>query len=335
MAPTKQATGMPRNQAADPTDEGGGRRSARLRQRAAWMYYVEDMTQGDIADRLGITRITVVRLLAEARRSNEVKIWIEGTDAGCVELERRLEEAFGLEEAIVVPVSGDQAAIATSIGAATGRYVSEQLHDDMSIGVGWGETLMGALRTISARRTMNLQVISMLGGITKAKRFNPSEFAWQFANHFDADCFLIAAPAFVDSAETKRILIERCGLNDVYRRAERLDMAVVSVGGTAADATTFRFGFFSEQDRSELLRLGAVGDVLYNFFDVDGNLVKHPINDRIMSIPIPVIRRIPRKVMCSGGLAKIEAILGAMRLLEPNVLITDEITATEILARRG
>jgi len=43
------------------------RRSPRLRQRVAWMYYVEEMTQSAIADALGIGRITVVRLLSEAR----------------------------------------------------------------------------------------------------------------------------------------------------------------------------------------------------------------------------------------------------------------------------
>src|SRR5271163_4057622 len=37
------------------------RRSPRLRQRVAWMYYVEEMTQSAIADALGIGRITVVR----------------------------------------------------------------------------------------------------------------------------------------------------------------------------------------------------------------------------------------------------------------------------------
>ena len=43
------------------------KRSERLRQRAAWMYFVEEMTQSAIADALGVGRVTVVRMLAEAK----------------------------------------------------------------------------------------------------------------------------------------------------------------------------------------------------------------------------------------------------------------------------
>ena len=44
----------------------------RLRIRAAWMYFIEQMTQNEIADVLGVGRVTVVRMLAEARARNEV-----------------------------------------------------------------------------------------------------------------------------------------------------------------------------------------------------------------------------------------------------------------------
>ncbi len=49
-------------------------RTSRLRTRAAWMYYVEQMTQNDIAEALGVGRVTIVRLLADARARNEVKL---------------------------------------------------------------------------------------------------------------------------------------------------------------------------------------------------------------------------------------------------------------------
>ncbi|TIP33365.1 MAG: sugar-binding transcriptional regulator, partial [Mesorhizobium sp.] len=52
-------------------------RTDRLRIRAAWMYFVEQMTQNEIADVLGVGRVTIVRMLAEARARNEVKITIE------------------------------------------------------------------------------------------------------------------------------------------------------------------------------------------------------------------------------------------------------------------
>ena len=35
--------------------------------RAAWLYYVEELTQADIARALGLSRAKVIRLLAAAR----------------------------------------------------------------------------------------------------------------------------------------------------------------------------------------------------------------------------------------------------------------------------
>ena len=57
------------------------KRSERLRQRAAWMYFVEEMTQSAIAEALGVGRVTVVRMLAEAKALGEVRIALSRGDA--------------------------------------------------------------------------------------------------------------------------------------------------------------------------------------------------------------------------------------------------------------
>jgi len=45
-----------------------------LKTRVAWLYHMEDMTQEAIAERLGLTRIRVVKLLAQCRRDGTVQI---------------------------------------------------------------------------------------------------------------------------------------------------------------------------------------------------------------------------------------------------------------------
>lgn len=317
------------------SQERGAGRIARNRMRIAWMYYVEGLTQNEIAEKLGIGRVTVVRNLNEALRQREVKIWIEGEVAECLELEAELKNAFGLRDAMVVPEPTNPAFTAKSIGMAAGMYITDSLTDDMSIGVGWGATLYESLQTLAPRELENVQVVSLLGGIVQARRFNPSEFAWQFARMMGADCYLLAAPAVVDSPQTKEALIERCGLNDVLRRAERLDMALLSVGVMSPDSTAFRFGFLSDEDRTSLIRLGAVGDLLYNFYDRDGKLVDHPINQRVISMPIDMIRDVPKRVIASGGNEKVDALLGVIKLINCNILITNEATARELLIRKG
>jgi DNA-binding transcriptional regulator LsrR (DeoR family) len=308
-----------------------GRRSARLRQRAAWMYYVEEMTQNAIADALGVGRVTVVRLLSEARAMNEVRISLSRDVAELSRLEIDLQKVYGIAEAIVAPLSAKGADPRAAIGAATGQYVSDMLRPDMKIGLGWGQTLFQSLGFLNERQVPGLSVVSLLGGITHVRQANPAEFAWQFSRIFLADCFLLAAPAIVDSAATKRTLIERCGLREVFDFSKSLDAIVVSVGPMTPDSTTKLFGFISDADQDELRAHGAVGDMLFNFFDRHGRLVEHPLNERAMSIPIKTIAAAPARVLVSGGLDKVEAMVGAIHLIRPTVVITDEATAEALL----
>ncbi len=308
-------------------------RVARNRMRIAWMYYVEGLTQNEIADRLGIGRVTVVRNINEAVKQREVKIWITGHIAECLDLEAQLKEKFGLIDAVVVPEPSTPEHTAKVIGTAAGMYVTDQLTDNFCLGVGWGATLYESLATLSPRELSGVDVVSMLGGVVQAKRFNPSEFAWQFANTVGANCYLLTAPAVVDSATTRTALIERCGLNEVINRADNMDMALLSVGTMTNQATSFRFGFLAEEDRMSLIKHGAVGDMLYNFYDAQGRLVKHPINDRVMSMPVEKLKKVPKRVMISGGMDKVDALLGAYKLVDFNVLITTESTAQALLDR--
>src|SRR5208283_4574543 len=107
------------------------RRSERLRQRAAWMYFVEEMTQSAIADALGIGRVTVVRMLAEAKALGEVRIALSRGNAELGGLEGALCKIHGFEEAIVAPLSAPSADATLPISAALGEYVSALLRNDM------------------------------------------------------------------------------------------------------------------------------------------------------------------------------------------------------------
>ena len=307
----------------------------RLRLRAAWMYFVEEMTQNEIALKLGVGRVTVVRLLAAARERNEVKITIGDRLAECVGAERLLESRFGIEEAIVVPLSARGADATGPVAAATGAYVSALVRANMRIGVGWGRTLVSSLAFMSERNVDNLSVVSLLGSIMKARKFNPAEFAWRFASLFQADCYLMTAPLVVDSAATRQTLIERCGLGDIFELAKSLDAVVLGAAGMGADATAHLSKFISNADRASLVKAGAVGDVLFNFFDAGGKLVDHPINERVMSVPLDIIKKVPVRVLAAGGANKVQALAGALQMVKPTVLITDEYTAKDVLKLAG
>ena len=310
-------------------DTSTSRQSMRLR--AAWMYHIEGLTQSQIADRLGVGRVTVVRLLSDARNRNEVRINIVGQLSECFQLGKELEKKFDIQEVIVVPSSEPQGDANVVIGAALGDCVSKLVRPSMTLGVGWGRTLHHSLSNMVQQNVSDLEVISLVGGITKARAVNPAEFAWQFSNLLGAESYLLTAPAFVDSSETKTALIERCGLDEVFAKASKMDACLLSVAPITQSATTFKYHLLTETERVSLIEAGAVGDVLCNFFNDKGQLLDHEVNRRVMSIPIETILRVPIRILASGGREKDASLLGGIKLLRPTVFITDENSAARLL----
>jgi len=303
-----------------------------MRVRAAWLYYVEGLTQQATAKLLKINRVQVTRLLAEARKRGEVNIRINASISSIIEVERAVEHAFGIAKVIIAPMASEELDPTKAIASIAGQFISNYVQSDMKIGVGWGRTLYSTLPHIRGSDLEKIRVISLLGGISQAKRFNPAEFAWQFTELFNGEGYLVPAPALVDSAETKHALLEHCGINQIFELADDLDVAFLSAGGIEGITTSYRLGHVSEAERQSLIAAGAVGDLLYNFISEDGDLVDHNVNTRVISIGIDRLKNAKDRILISGGKEKVKVLLGCLRLVKPTVFITDEITAKAILS---
>ncbi|CAN7467781.1 sugar-binding transcriptional regulator [Neorhizobium tomejilense] len=307
--------------------------AASMRLRAAWLYYNQGLTQKDVAERLGLSRSTVIRLLDEAMKRSEVQIWIsEGIDT-CVELAIRLEKAYGLDEAVVVPAPRDNsaAALASSVGLALGQFLSEVVQDNMTIGVGWGRTMTASLGSFRPPRRKNCKVVSLLGGIVAVHQTNPIDYTWRFAGQLGAECYMFLAPLLVDSVKTKRALIEECGLKTIYDLAENLDLAVVSCGDIGPHSTSLSEGFISKAELDRLIAAGCVCDTMFNFLDEEGRSVDQKLNERVMSVDLDTLKKARHIVLSSGGAHRAVAIRATIRRIGCHTLITDETAAKELL----
>jgi DNA-binding transcriptional regulator LsrR (DeoR family) len=183
--------------------------------RAAWLYYVEGLTQEAIAGAMGVSRAKVIRLLAAARDSGVVRIRIDGKGGEQIALERQLMGALGLAEAVVAPSPVDPAATASIVGEAAGIYMADRVRDGMSIGVGWGQTLSMSLKAVATQPRERLAVISLLGGMTHSRAVNPSAVARRMADAFGAECYQLTAPVFVANERTRAALWREPGLEDL------------------------------------------------------------------------------------------------------------------------
>jgi DNA-binding transcriptional regulator LsrR (DeoR family) len=289
------------------------------------------MTQEQIARFMNISRAKVIRLLASARDNGIVRIRIEDRASEQIALERQLVAAFGLADAIVVPAPADEADITTVVGHAAGTYLTDQVKDGMSVGVGWGATLHMSLKALGGQPCQRLSVVSLLGGMTHSRAVNPSAVARRIADAFGADCYQLTAPVMVANESVRAALWSEPGLRELLERARRVDLALVSVGDVSEEATLFRQGLLPRSALASLQAAGAVGDVLCHFIDAEGKVVDHPVNRRVVAVDLDDLRRVPRIVVAAGGRRKVAAIRAALKGTGAGVLITEEGAARGLL----
>lgn len=302
--------------------------------RAAWLYYMEGLTQADIADRLKMTRLRVNRLLVEARSSGLVNITINSRLESCVRLEQALLEEFGLKDAIVVPTPGDPEQVSAQIGKAAGELVSRIIDEHPSgiFGVGWGGTLRETIRHVRAGQYRGLTVTSMMGGLTYGIELNTFEIASRFARLWQAECHYLAAPIYAGTPQSRDTILAQDVFEAAFSRIRAIDVAILSAGDLSERSLLVRYGLPREVGTKELAEHGAVGDLLGQFIDHRGEAIEHPINRRAIALPLDGLRRIPTVILASGGRNKAAVIAAALRGRLASVLITDEDAAAATLA---
>ena len=300
--------------------------------RAAWLYFVAGLTQAQIGKKLGLNRTRVNRLLAQARDQGLVQINITGRLASCVELEEKLQRQYALQDAIVVPTPPDQELIPQVIATAAAAALSARLKDGMSVGVGWGRTLRLSIQSVPRRQLNRLSVVSLLGGLTRGSAMNPHETASHLADLVGAQCYYVAAPALTDTQSTRDILIAQPMLREIFERGAKVDMAFLSVGELTPSCTMTRVGLVSRAEVDTLQAAGAVGDICAHWIDRDGRLVDHSLNSRVVALSPEKLKNIPCVIIASGGRTKAEGLRGVLKGGMCDVIITDERTASSILA---
>ena len=192
---------------SDPEEE--------LQARVAWYYYVGNLTQQQIATRIGSNRVRVNRLLAAGRESARVQITINSKIAACAELEQRLIDGYGLADAIVVPTPDRAEHVRDAIGVGAGAYLSKTIADGTTIGIGWGAPcepswpILGApppgpVHRGAAGRTLHVSGI------------NTFEIVSDLADLFNADQHF-AAPIYASSEKARDIILQQDAIREHLR----------------------------------------------------------------------------------------------------------------------
>lgn len=304
--------------------------------RIAHRYYADGRTQEEVAQEFGLSRPKVQRLLERARWSGVVDIHIEAPPWLHLDLEARLRESFGLSDAIVSPARPDPQSQRDEVARSAARYLERRLHDGCVVAVSHGRDTGEVPRFFRPGRRLDCTFVSAMGGSPRVDApTNPNEICRALAERSGGRAVSLYAPAYVESAEMRDRLLEQDAVAHTLRVAAAANVALVGIGGTDDGCTMVRTGCFSVEEVARLRRGGAVGDVLGNYVDAQGQLIASVDSGRLIGLSIHDLRRIATVVAVVSESEKPNAIMGVLRAGVVDVLIVDEGNARAVLALAG
>ena len=293
----------------------------------------------EIGDRLSISRHRVGRLLREAIETGVVKIEIQSSFSKSIEIERALENAFGLKTSVVVEVSGDlpPADIKLATCKAGGQFLRELIKAHHTIGVGWGTTTFELINQLEPMEIRDATVVQITGGNKRLSvQFDCHEVTRRLAQKLSVDPVLLHAPGVVDKKETRELLMRESAIAETFGHFDKLDIVVVGIGAIVPEVASMLIGsgYVSSTELKSLKRAGAVGDVFSYFINDRGEIVETEIYDRSITIGIRHIRKVPVTVGIATGAEKSRAVAAAIRGGFVNTLIVDSLLAEALLKLR-
>ncbi|MBD1322058.1 MarR family transcriptional regulator [Gordonia hankookensis] len=310
----------------------------RLLVRAATMYHLEGLTQAEIATRLGVSRPTAGRLVARARAQGLVQVTVAApahlSASIHTETERTVEEAFGLDEVLVIDERADGT---TSGNAALGRagasVLARRVQATDVLGFTWGPEQVAVADAMQASSSCR-QVVQMDGSMTSVEYHTGVDHALaRLSDRLHAQPMRLVAPLYADS-DTVSALQRDSILSQSLSAARSANVMLFGVGSVSTSTTLFEGAFIDAIVLDELEELGAVGEIGGRFYDAYGVAVASTLVDRTVSVPLDSVRACPTSILVSGGEHRRDSILGALRGGYATILVTDLSTAEWLVAQK-
>jgi len=290
------------------------------------LYYLQSYTQQDIADKLGISRPMVSRLLKQAREAGIVQIKVLPSAGNFIELENELESRPQLDEVIIIESELPESQKFTSqqIGVAAAEYLIRTIKDEDIIGVTWGTTIRAMVDAVHPVEMNRVHVVQILGGLGSPESvFYPGAICNRLASLLNCSFTILPTPGVAGSKESKGAFLTDKAVVQALDIIKKVNVAYVGIGSMSNESITMQNNAVSPTDRDYLISKGAVGDIGLRYFDINGDPVKSNFDDLVIGVPLDQIKNIQHVIGMAGGPEKFRAIQGVLRGKYLNVLITD------------
>ena len=303
----------------------------------AKLYYIGQMHQNDIASLMGLSRPKVSRMLKDARNRKIVQFQITTPESHFESLQQKIESAFSLRKVFVTPSETLPERTKLKACQTAADYFSSVIKDGDNIGITWGSTTNVVIQNISERFMSNVHVYQLCAGLSSQILFlDGHEMTKQLSKTIHARHHVLNAPFIVNSGLMKNLLLQEPEIHKHFNAFEKIDVALVGMGSSdPAKSSTFLADYISLKESIELVEQGYAADIVGYRLQKDGALADIPLNERVMSIGLDNLKRVPIVITVACGEDKVSSVIAAARGKYFNTLIIDEIAAIAIINKLG
>jgi DNA-binding transcriptional regulator LsrR (DeoR family) len=282
--------------------------------KAARLYYEQDLSQDQIAVTLGVSRSNVSRMLTDARSQGIVQIKIVEHAMRDTALERRIQELLPVRH-VRVSRSGDSIDDFSSVGALGADALTERVRPNSTVGISWGSTLQAVVNAIDSDYLPGVQIVPLVGGMTALSSTSTGDdLVRTMATKMGASHSTVLAPVVVTSDATRDAFLNEPSISAVLEQARKSDIALVGIGSKHSSSTMDLLTGAGLPDATyDALMKDISGDICAQFFDINGEVVDHGWENRIIGIRLDELRRISHVIGVAAGAGKAAGVIGAAR----------------------
>jgi DNA-binding transcriptional regulator LsrR (DeoR family) len=298
------------------------------------LYYLERLTQTEIAERICLSTAKVNRLLQQARELGYVTYTIKTPFQHLFDLEGRLKAVFGLQEAIVIPAVGDtSSSLLNALGTAAAEFLLDHIRDGDILAITPGTAIQAVVQSIDITRPYDITIIPILGAIQGQIESDMNYLATTMGEKMGAKSYQLHAPAYVDTREHCEVVRSMSPVKEILDIARHANIALLGIGTVDPDVSRFvQFTALSPEDLKHIADdCGGVGEIAAHVYDIEGRPSAKEYADRVVGLPLCEIQQIPYRIGVAASAAKALPIYGALRGGYLSALITDESAACKVL----
>ena len=301
--------------------------------RAGWLYYVAGLTQDQIAAQLGVSRQRAQRLVSRAIAERLIHVRLEHRISGCLDLEAAMTRRFGLRICRVAPALSpgmDPLRSSAPFAAAEFERVLRST-DPLVIALGTGRSLRAMVEELTSMECEHHKIVSLNGNIAPDGSASYYDVIMRIADKIRAPHYPMPMPVIAQSTEDLNMFHQFKPIQAVMGLARAADVAFVGVGQMSEDAPLLKDGFLNAAELAEMQAMGAAGEVAGWAYDSAGRYLETSVAQRVAGVRVTTEGG--RSVIAiAGGKNKFAALQAGLKGRIFNGLITDELTARDLLS---